>query len=156
TGPLESVTAIARGFERLSVLGPLRNDVFVVLGRDISRTRAAGFTGFADLSKTKHADIQLAFAGSALDPLRNALSIDRIFCDSTIETVDAPELGLNMAHTPINSGIAFALGNKRFTASTGDAFARCRRAPMDSELGCYDAPMLPGLSAAWLFGGQLR
>src|SRR5205823_977256 len=101
-GAIDSVTVVKDGvspdpgFQYVSVMSPGTNDVFIPLPRFTDKTKAGGFRGVVDMSKTKKADIQLGIAGPSLPT--NFLDFDftSLLGDSVKTTIDAPDLGISM------------------------------------------------------------
>lgn len=156
---LQSVTVTKTGWQYLTVLAPGTNDIFLPVPKMPDQTKAGGFRGAVDLSKTRRADIQIGIAGPSIPQNLLDFGLASLLGDSVKTTINAPELGLSNQVVNLPGGILLGLGNKRFTADYAEPGGglRCnRQVPTDTQLGCYVARAPAGLGAAWVLAGQLK
>lgn len=158
SSPIASVTVQAEGFQRVSVIAPGVDDIFIPIPRDTVDDRAGGFRGVVDISTAPRGEIQLGFAGPALPSNLLDIGLTDLVGESISTEIDAPELDLELTGedaVDLPGGLMAALGNRRFTVDgTG---VRCQgRAVATGELGCYVAGAPEGMTAAWALAGQLR
>lgn len=156
-GTIESVTVVKAGYEYVSVLAPGTKDVFLPIPRKADVTKAGGYRGAIDVSKSRRGDLYLGITAPAIPT--NLLNLDfaSILGDFINTTINAPQLGLNNQTVDLPGGVVFRLGNERFTEDVKAANLRCQGlTPGAEELGCYvsRAPAGPGI--AWAIAGRLK
>jgi hypothetical protein len=154
---IASVTVVKDGFDVVSVLSPGTKDLLIPVPLPEVVSRSSGYRGTVDISSTRHADIQLGFAGRPIPASILDLSSTAVLGDRVDVTIDAPELGFNDQRFSTPGGYVGGLGKKSFTADratpTGD---KCANDSDLNHVGCAVVRMPQNPSAAWALAGQLK
>lgn len=157
-GDVESVTVVKAGHEYVTVISPGTKDIFLPIPRKGDITKAGGYRGAIDVSKSRRGDLYLGITAPAIPT--NLLNLDfaAILGDSINTTIDAPQLGLNDQMVDLPGGVVFRLGNERFTVDVAPkANLRCQGLdPGPNDLGCYVARAPAGPGIAWTIAGRLK
>lgn len=156
-GAVESVTVIKANHEYVTVLSPGTKDIFLPIPRKADATKAGGYRGAIDVSKSRTGDLYLGITAPAIPT--NLLNLDfaSILGDFINTTINAPQLGLTDQNVDLPGGVVFRLGNERFTVDKNAANIRCQGLdPGPTELGCYVARAPAGPGIAWTIAGRLK
>ncbi|MBI4820831.1 MAG: hypothetical protein HY791_31490 [Deltaproteobacteria bacterium] len=146
-----SITVVADGFVKLSILAPPAGSLVVPLRALADPTQVAAVSAFVDVSAIRRSDVGIVVGGPSLDERTAGFGLSSLICDGREAAIQAPELGLEGDPVPMSDSLAWSLGSNQLTAS------RCGcRAPGIGEVGCVLGEGRVGSTFAWAMGARIR